>query len=386
MKDKFNKKNNEFRAAQEAARVNEERLKKDIDELRGKVSRLHEELAGNNQTWKMAKMDEAERYERELELVRDHNNKLLNDMDAALRNVPDKLKVDSGTLKSAEQNAMRLVEAKDKEMSLALKNMAAEKDKALSLQKEQYEYWLNKKSDEMKAYIADFEAYKVAKTSQLNEVEKHSLYLFEYSNALATIIMNFEKGLYPVYEKSGVKAAAIPDKAKPGPMSAEVLRDLSKYKKRAEDFIKAHPTASTTSGIGRVASTVASTTLPQPGELSAQQVNELRAELETYKERIAEAEATATSKSGEERHKIEQDVLNDLADHPTVEYIKRIEDERAYYKDQLSEEVRRCKDLRVALDSKQRQLEKHLAGTSTLGHSMNRSGASSVNRSASRQR
>lgn len=49
----------------QAARVNEERLKKDIDELRGKVSRLHEELAGNNQTWKMAKMDEAERYNRE---------------------------------------------------------------------------------------------------------------------------------------------------------------------------------------------------------------------------------------------------------------------------------------------------------------------------------
>jgi hypothetical protein len=45
---------------------------------------------------------------------------------------------------------MRIVEAKDKEMSLALKNMAAEKNKALSLQKEQYEYWLNKKSDEMK--------------------------------------------------------------------------------------------------------------------------------------------------------------------------------------------------------------------------------------------
>jgi hypothetical protein len=63
--------------------------------------------------------------------------------------------VDSGTLKSAEQNAMRLVEAKDKEMSLALKNMAAEKDKALNLQKEQYEYWLNKKSDEMKVCITN---------------------------------------------------------------------------------------------------------------------------------------------------------------------------------------------------------------------------------------
>lgn len=115
-------------------------------------------------------------------------------------------------------------------------------------------------------------------------------------------------------------------------------------------------------------------------------MQELRAELETYKERVVEAEATATSKAGEERTKIEQEVLNDLADHPTVEYIKRIEDERAYYKDQLSEEVRRCKDLRVALDSKQRQLEKHLAGTSTLGNSINRSGATSVNRSVSRQR
>jgi hypothetical protein len=65
------------------------------------------------------------------------------------------IQVDSGTLKSAEQNAMRLVEAKDKEMSLALKNMAAEKDKALSLQKEQYEYWLNKKSDEMKVCVTN---------------------------------------------------------------------------------------------------------------------------------------------------------------------------------------------------------------------------------------
>lgn len=53
-------------------------------------------------------------------------------------------------LKTAEQNAMKIVEAKDKELVLALKAVAAEKDKALNLQKEQYEYWLNKKSDDMK--------------------------------------------------------------------------------------------------------------------------------------------------------------------------------------------------------------------------------------------
>lgn len=343
-------------------------------QLRGKLSRMVEQMSSNDQTWKMAKMDEAERYERELELLRDHNNKLLNDMDAALRNVPDKLKVDSSTLRQAEQTGMKLVEAKNKELAATLKGAAQDKDKSLALQREQYEYWLTKKGEEMKTYVEDFQDYKVAKTLQLNEMEKQALYLFDYCNSLATIIQNFEKGLYPVYEKSGVKAAQIPEKAKPGPMSADVLRDLVKYKKRAEDFIKAHPTAISGVNLARVASTTAS--MPQPGELSSGEVFELRKELETYKERLSEAEMTATSRVGEERAKIEQEVLNDLADHPTVEYIKRIEDERAYYKDQLAEEVRRCKDLRVSLDSKQRQIDKIMGGTSTLNGTMNRSNAS----------
>ncbi len=35
-------------------------------------------------------------------------------------------------------------------------------------------------------------------------------------------------------------------------------------------------------------------------------------------------------KSEMERALIEEEVLNDLADHPTVEYIRRLEDERTY--------------------------------------------------------
>ncbi len=37
------------------------------------------------------------------------------------------------------------------------------------------------------------------------------------------------------------------------------------------------------------------------------------------------------------RGQIEQEVLGELADHPTVGLIKRLEDERAHYKDQLAE-------------------------------------------------
>lgn len=165
------------------------------------------------------------------------------------------------------------------------------------------------------------------------QVERQALYLFDYSNSLAIILQNFEKGLYPVYEKSGIKAVQIPEKVKPGPIAPDVLKELIKYKKRAEDFMKAHPTAITKTSSAVVAAS---------GD-SAQGMDgaayELQQQLDAMREKLATAEAVASSASIEERAKIEQEVLNDLADHPTVEYIKRIEDERAYYKEQLAEEV-----------------------------------------------
>jgi len=121
--------------------------------------------------------------------------------------------------------------------------------------------------------------------------------------------------------------------------------------------------------------------------LSEAEVYELRQEVGSLTQKLATAEALATSRVGEERARIEQEVLNDLADHPTVEYIKRIEDERAYYKEQLAEEVRRCKDLRVAVDAKQRMIDK-LATSSRPGTGMNttiRSSTAGQSRNLSRQ-
>ena len=49
-------------AVQENAKVNEERLKKEIDDLRGKLLRTSEDMSTNTQTMKMAMMDQADRY------------------------------------------------------------------------------------------------------------------------------------------------------------------------------------------------------------------------------------------------------------------------------------------------------------------------------------
>lgn len=52
-------------------------------------------------------------------------------------------------------------------------------------------------------------------------------------------------------------------------------------------------------------------------------------------------------------------VLNDLAEHPTVEYIRELEQARAYYQKQLSEECRKHRQLRVAFDAQARRIERY---------------------------
>jgi hypothetical protein len=50
-------------------------------------------------------------------------------------------------------------------------------------------------------------------------------------------------------------------------------------------------------------------------------------------------------------------VENDLAAHPTVEYIRRLEDESARYRTMMQTEQRRAKQLQSALDAKERLLQ-----------------------------
>ena len=114
---------------------------------------------------------------------------------------------------------------KEKEFLNKLSKQTKDSDKALELQREQYEYWLNKKTEDLKKLLGEFETYKTERTAQINTLEHHALHLFDYCNALATIMANFDQGLYPVYEKTGIKAVRFPDKGRPAPMDPATLRD-----------------------------------------------------------------------------------------------------------------------------------------------------------------
>eukprot|EP00949_MAST-11_sp_MAST-11-sp1_P004004 g4004.t1 len=58
------------------------------------------------------------------------------------------------------------------------------------------------------------------------------------------------------------------------------------------------------------------------------------------------------------RRRVEEQVLNDLADHPTVEYIKAVEDEREHYKSLLAEEAKKHRQLRIAYQAQVRAIDK----------------------------
>ena len=51
-------------------------------------------------------------------------------------------------------------------------------------------------------------------------------------------------------------------------------------------------------------------------------------------------------------------MLTELASHPTVEYIKALEEERDFYKQQAAEAGKQQRQLRVALDAHQRRCGK----------------------------
>ena len=54
--------------------------------------------------------------DKELDQLKDHNNKLMNDMDAALRAVPEKLRVDSEKLRGLDDKMKAFADQKEKEL------------------------------------------------------------------------------------------------------------------------------------------------------------------------------------------------------------------------------------------------------------------------------
>ena len=57
-------------------------------------------------------------------------------------------------------------------------------------------------------------------------------------------------------------------------------------------------------------------------------------------------------------HKMQERVMTELGEHPTIEYIKALEKDRQYYKDKVVIETKKLNDLRIAFNALRNRVDK----------------------------
>ena len=212
---------------------------------------------------------------------------------ATVNAIPIELKGKSDGARDVQAAVEQGKEAVTKIYEARFKELSESKNKALDVQKTQYdvqplpaatkcntlrmyEYWLDKKIQEFKACVTPIYTYRIylaiscssphlppccsyvtqqselqqVKDGHISELEKQVMALFNFGQKLTTIIANHEHGMYPVYEKSGIRTVQIPSSHKPGALGDDVMRGIRAIMQRANTFLDTHDVNSTGGGGG----------------------------------------------------------------------------------------------------------------------------------------
>jgi hypothetical protein len=215
-------------------------------------------------------------------------------------------------------------------------------------------------------------------------------------------LVKIEQGAYPVVERGFWRSLRVPPAeisfAKNGPFPNETPRDplfgaseartrsISRAVDNTSRFLETmEDHAMTTSNVAEFRSTGgASDTRPNAksvsGSIPVAFGVSTNKSIDPYDTVLYDA-STSNAKAGEtfeleafkrhgtlveeERNAVQEATLKELSSHPTVEYIRALEEENQKMKTDLSLARRSASDARVALQSARRQQEKHLAEANT---------------------
>ena len=228
-------------------------------------------------------------------------------------------------------------------------NLERTKDGQIKNLKDQTAYFLAKKDDELRALALEHDNYRREKEAECERLHEECEYLHGWAMSMNSVLENVESGAYPVVEAGGLRTLTIPVDGKPGSL------DVPSLAARAEDarrFLEETSTLTNATGRSENIETVSGKTTTTSGgsKLGKTTTNSAADafELEAFKthgdlidaERAAVADAT----------------LRELSSHPTVEYIRHLEEENARIASQLSRATRSVSDMRVALNSAVRQV------------------------------
>eukprot|EP01052_Picozoa_sp_SAG31_P009188 SAG31_NODE_478_length_15144_cov_15.165769_10_plen_188_part_00 len=169
----------------------------------------------------------------------------------------------------------------------------------------------------------------------------------------------------------------IPPEDKPGKMPIDRCAELKRLLGHANSFISKRDNghAITVQGSRNIPATVA-----------AMSLDELRDEVVRLStEGMSGAAASSSEQDLEsERAAMEEQVLTELASHPTVTYVRALEEEREGYRDALQVETKRTRDQRVALEAKDRIIAKLRDQLQSVGSSGRKSAMGAMNGNGTR--
>lgn len=226
-------------------------------------------------------------------------------------------------------------------------NLERTKDGQIKNLKDQTAYFLAKKDDELRALALEHDNYRREKEAECERLHEECEYLHGWAMSMNSVLENVESGAYPVVEAGGLRTLTIPVDGKPGSL------DVPSLAARAEDarrFLEETSTLDKYAATGRsenietAGKTTSGSRLARTTTSSAADAFELEA-FKTHGDLI-DAERAAVADA----------TLRELSSHPTVEYIRHLEEENARITSQLSRATRSVSDMRIALNSAVRQV------------------------------
>ena len=231
------------------------------------------------------------------------------------------------------------------EAAHAYETLEKAKDAQIKNLKEQSEYFLSAKdreTGELRRRADARERETTAETARLNaQVE----YLHRWALAMNQIIRKVEDGSYRVAERAGARTLAIPARELPKSLDVRILADRADAARAfLEEIGGGADGAARSEGAARGGADDDAAYL-----VSASNAGDAF-ELESFRRhgRLVD----------EERAAVQEATLKELSAHPTVEYIRHLEEENRRVVRELSKERRSVSDMRVALNSARRARQK----------------------------
>ena len=165
--------------------------------------------------------------ERESEVKRmiEKSNALLEEKVSIIVNLPQNIqsKTNENTKIQEVKRASRL--EVEKELKGQLDNIRIEHSKLLQAAREEYEFYLKNKNDEIENFLGQFKKYREKKKQTMVEVQSEMLEMFDIMQKQQRIIERVESGAY----SAGIKSFNIPARDKPILPSRQKLKNVYKF-------------------------------------------------------------------------------------------------------------------------------------------------------------